>query len=227
MKSTFINDNVENEEITSGSLDEVLAKAQEIKPSKSLKEVDSPDEAIARRVKDETPSNTLKTIKLDGSIADLLDREMRETGNNEWTDGFQGNGPYLPKEVEAYVMKVVGNATEEPFKVRFVKYGSSSPLEGRGAPLFVEYEQETSPSHEFGNRDMDESVKSPIDTVKNLVKVIDNENQVFIYFGIFKIGMIEQTEEGEWDIYVNSKPLVNPCATKEEAIAKFVEYMSE
>ena len=215
----------EDETIDSGDYEPILAKAINMRP---MKEADTPEEAIARRERDEAPANTVKTIKLDGSIADLLDREMRETGNNEWTDGFQGNGPYLPKEVETYVMKVAGNATEEPFKVRFIKYGSSSPLEGRGASLYIEYEQETSPSNEFGNRDMDESAtKSPIDTLKNLVRVEDLEDQIFIYFGIIKIGHLEQIEDGSWDVFINNKPLSNSYATKEEALAKFVEYMSE
>ena len=147
----------EDTTLASGTLDEVLAKAQQINPGKQLKEVDSPEEAIARRDKEEKTSNMdrLKTLKLDGVIADLLDREMQTTGNVEWTDGFQGNGPYLPPEVEKFICNAAGNTTEEPFKVRFIKYGSSHPSEGRKAPLYVEYEQDVvNNPQEFGNRDL-------------------------------------------------------------------------
>lgn len=142
----------EDETVDSGEYEPILAKALNMRP---MKEVDSSDEAIARRDRDEQPSGPIrKTIKLDGHIADQLGLEINNTGNTEWTDGYQGDGPFLPKEVEDFILKVAKNDSEEPFTVRFIKYGSSGPLEGRSAPIFVEYEQEpASTLHQWGGRE--------------------------------------------------------------------------
>jgi hypothetical protein len=217
----------EDATLESGSIEEVLSKAQEINVGKALKEVDSPDEAIARRDRDEQSKNNLKTIKLDGRVADLLDMNMKEMGNTEWTDGYQGDGPYLPKEVEDYILNAIGNDTEEPFKVRFIKYGSSSPLEGRGSPLYVEYEQETTPGHtEFGLRDMTEQSELPIGELHKLVKVNDLGSTIDISFGIVRIATIEQEEAG-WDIYIHGKPLAVTYNTKEDAFTALVNYLND
>lgn len=110
-----------------------------------VQEVDSPEDAIERRDKMEKmadkPHDMLKTIKLDGTLADILDRQIRSTGETEWTDG-QGDGPFLPLEVEDYITKVANNTDDTPFTVRFIKYGSAHPQEGRLPPLYVEYQQE-------------------------------------------------------------------------------------
>lgn len=138
----------EDETIDSGDYEPMLAKAINMKPS-SIKEVDSPEDAIERRERDEQPSGPItKTIKLDGPLADLLDREMQK-GDMEWTDGLQGNGPFLPKAVEDYILKIAGNDTDEPFTVRFKKYCSKNPMEPRGAAIEVEYEQHSMPENQF------------------------------------------------------------------------------
>jgi hypothetical protein len=110
--------------IASGTIEEILPKAQEISPGKSIQE------------NEEEP--TSKTIKLDGILADLLVRQIQETGETEWTS----NGPYLPKEVEDYILSLVGDS-EKPFNVQFVKYGSAHPQEGRLPPIYVKYNQTT------------------------------------------------------------------------------------
>jgi hypothetical protein len=138
----------EDETLDSGDYEPMLAKAINMRPT-NIKEVDSPEDAIERRHRDEKPSGPIiKTIKLDGPIADLLDLEMQK-GDMEWTDGFQGNGPFLPKAVEDYILKIAGNDTEEPFIVRFKKYCSKNPIEPRGAAIEVEYEQESMPENQF------------------------------------------------------------------------------
>jgi hypothetical protein len=133
------------------SVEENLVQSANLDPE--MNEVDSSQDAINRRDAMEkmadTPSTINKTIVLDGKLADILDRELKQ-GTLEWTDGFSGNGPYLPKEVEDYILNTVGNETEEPFIVKFLKYGSASPLEGRHPPIYVEYEQgQPDTSNEF------------------------------------------------------------------------------
>lgn len=148
------NDNVGKYEMAQAwkQVEENIVQSVNLNPE--MNEVDSSDEAIQRRDSMEkmvdTPSTILKTIKLDGPLADKLDYDIRSTGNVEWTDGYSGNGPYLPQEVEEYILKVAGNETEEPFTVRFIKYGSVNPLEMRGPTLYLEYEQEhPNTSNEF------------------------------------------------------------------------------
>jgi hypothetical protein len=220
----------EYEDITieSGSIEEILSKAQEINAGNSLKEVDSPDEAIERRDREERsdPMDKFKTLKLDGRVADLLDMNMKQFGTVEWTDGYQGDGPYLPKEVEDYILNAVGNDTEEPFSVSFIKYGSTSPLEGKGSPIYVEYEQETTPNNhnKFGLRDMTEQSELPIGELHNLVKVNDLGETIDISLGIVRIAIIEHEEDG-WSVYIQGKPLARIHNTKEEAFNALVSYL--
>lgn len=143
---------MENEEASIYELSKAWAKIEEglVQSINLDPEVDSPEDAIERRERDEQPSGPItKTIKLDGPLADLLDQEMQK-GDMEWTDGLQGNGPFLPKAVEDYILKIAGNDTEEPFTVRFNKYCSKNPMEPRGAAIEVEYEQGTlGPENQF------------------------------------------------------------------------------
>lgn len=218
----------DDETIDSGDYEPMVAKAINMRP---MKEADTAQGAIDRRDREEktSPMDRLKTIRLDGRVADLLDLDMKNTGSVEWTDGFQGDGPYLPKEVENYILGAAGNTSEEPFTVRFIKYGSSNPIEGRGSPLYVEYEQDVvNNPHEFGNRDMDESTStSPIEELRKLLIVDDLDIQVDIHFGIVKIGSLVQDEAGEWDVFIQGKPLHNSYPTKEEAFAAFINYVRD
>ena len=221
------NGEYEDKTIDSGDYEPMLAKALNMRP---MKETDNSDEAIARRDREETtsPMDRIKTLKVDGHAADLLGREINKTGNVEWTDSFQGDGPYLPIELEDYILKVAGNTSEEPFKLRFVKYGTSHPQEGREAPIYVEYEQDVaSDPNEFGKRDMDESTTTdPIEELRKLIRVEDLDIEVDIYLGIVKIGALVQGEDGEWSIIIQKSTLYASYPTKEEAFEGFIAHIS-